>query len=75
MNCHKTLFEDHFLSVVYFTFLPQCEVLKKTMVACCNLNTFIGITEIDKIALKSILIEIQNILDMMLNMSVAIVAA
>lgn len=45
------------------------------MAACCDLNTFIGITGIDKIALKRIFIEIQNLLNIMLNMSVAVAAA
>lgn len=45
------------------------------MAACCDLNTFIGITGIDKIALKSIFIEIQNISVMMLNMSVVVATA
>lgn len=43
--------------------------------ASCDLNTFIGVTGIDKIALKSIFIEIQNISDMMLSMYVAVAAA
>lgn len=50
----------------------MCHIEKQRMAACCDLNTFIRITGIDKIALKSILIEIQNISDMMLKMSVAV---
>lgn len=75
MNSHKTLLFEHcLLSVIYCIFLHVCHIEKQTM-AACGMNTFIGITGIDKIALKSILIEIQNIFDTMLNMSVALAAA
>ena len=42
--------------------------------ACGVLNTFIGITGIDKIALESIHIEIQNISWHNVNMPVAVAA-
>ena len=75
-ECHTTvkiLWKDCVLSVNVFT--QNVYVYKERTAALCDLNIFIDITLIGKIALKSIFINIQNIFDRLWNMSQAVVAA